>query len=288
MKFGFILPNYGTQASRLALIDSALAAESLGFESIWLTDHLALPEADAEQFGHIYEAVTTMAYLAASTRTIRLGISTLVLPQRNPVEVAKSIATLDVLSSGRINLTTGLGWSQGEYHNLGYNFANRAKRMNEAVQVLRTLWRGQRKSSYTGKYYQFENLVFSPTPVQLGGPPLWIAGDSIHALKRAVFLADGWHPNATTPQDLQEKLSQVRPLILNRPFTIAVRMSINFSLAESHGRILGGTHVQIIEQLSSYQASGMQIAIVNLLSESQAARERAMKLFMKEIAPAFR
>ena len=133
MKIGLILPNYGPEATRAGLLDSALAAEKLGFDSIWLTDHLALPKKDAGQYGHIFESTTSLAFLAAITSTIRLGISTLILPQRNPVEVAKSLATLDVLSGGRILLTAGIGWSQGEYRNLGYNFQNRAKRMNEAL-----------------------------------------------------------------------------------------------------------------------------------------------------------
>ncbi len=218
MKFGLILPNYGPDATRYSILDSALAAEKLGFDSIWLTDHLALPKEDAGRFGHIYEALTSMAFLAASTRTIRLGISTLILPQRNPLEVAKALATLDVLSGGRINLTAGIGWSQGEYQNLGYDFQNRGKRMDEALQVLRTVWRGQSKVSYKGKYYNFENMVISPGPVQPGGPPLWVAGNSKFALKRAVMLSDGWHPNAGSPQLLHEMLTQVQTLIAEPSF----------------------------------------------------------------------
>src|SRR5512141_1498707 len=98
MKYGVILPNYGPQAGRLPTLDTAQTAESLGFDSAWLTDHVAMPEADAARYSPILEAVTTLGYLAASTRLVRLGISALVLPQRGPVEVAKEIATLDVLS----------------------------------------------------------------------------------------------------------------------------------------------------------------------------------------------
>ncbi len=187
------------------------------------------PQKDAGQYGHIFESTTSLAFLAATTSTIQLGISTLVLPQRNPVEVAKSLATLDVLSGGRILVTAGIGWSQGEYQNLGYNFHNRAKRMNEELKVLRTIWQSQTSVSFKGKYYQFEDLVISPATVQAGGPPLWVAGNSIHALQRAVLLADGWHPNATSPENLQNLLEQIKRLILNRPFTVAVRFKLDFN-----------------------------------------------------------
>src|SRR3972149_5210821 len=113
MKFGIVLPNFGQDATRLSIVDTTLAAESLGFDSVWVTDHLALPQSNARQYGLIFEAVTTLSYLAGSTGRIRLGISALVLPQRNPVEIAKELATLDVLSGGRVILAAGIGWASG-------------------------------------------------------------------------------------------------------------------------------------------------------------------------------
>jgi probable F420-dependent oxidoreductase len=289
MKFGLVLPNFGPQASRFALIDTAIAAENTGFDSIWLTDHLALPKTDSEMFGHIYESLTSMSFLAASTRNIKIGTSTLVLPQRNPIEVAKSIATIDNLSGGRIIVSVGIGWSKGEYQNLGYDFKNRGKRMNEAIKILRTCWRGQSIVSFKGDYFQFENMSFSPTPVQSGGPPLWVAGDSQKALKRAIGLADGWHPNAHSPQVLEDRLSTVKSIIQLRPFTIAVRLNILFSSqSENEGSsIVSGNHDDIISKLKEYQKAGMNYAILNFRVKSQSERERSMKLFMKEIAPAF-
>ncbi len=287
MKFGLVLPNYGANATRLAIIDSANSAESLGFDSVWLTDHLALPKEDANRFGHIFESLATSAYLAASTRNIKLGISALVLPQRNPVEVAKMIATIDVLSGGRTMLAAGIGWSAGEYENLGYDFSNRSKRMSEGVRVLRTLWRGQSNVSFQGQYYNFKNLVFSPSPIQAGGPPLWMAGDSIHALKRAVFLADGWHPNASSPETIGKLLDQVRPMIQNRPFTVAVRFRLDFFPSEANRNGLYGNADEIIQQLKEYQAIGMNYALINFDAESHAQREQKMKTFFREVIPAF-
>jgi probable F420-dependent oxidoreductase len=289
MKFGIVLPNYGPQASRYAIIDSAIAAETNGFDSIWLTDHLALPESDAGVFGHIYESITTMSYLAASTRKIKLGLSTLVLPQRNPIEVAKSLATLDNLSGGRLIVSAGVGWSKGEYQNLGYDFHHRGKRMNEAVKILRTCWRGQRNVSFQGEYYQFDNMVFSPTPVQSGGPPLWIAGDSKIALRRAIGLGDGWHPNGSSPSHLKELLQDVRSITQLRSFSIAVRLGIipGHNPDPDQKSIISGSPDKIIKKIKEYQNAGMNYAVLHF-KVTQSERERVFYQFMNDVAPAFK
>lgn len=283
MKFGVVLPSYGPQATRLALIDALQLSESLGFDSAWLTDHLALPQTDASQFGHIFEALSTMAFLSASSGRIKLGLSALVLPQRNPVEVAKILATIDNLSGGRTMLAVGIGWSQGEYDNLGYNFQNRARRMDEYVRILRTLWRGQSPVNFEGSFFQIKEMVISPGPVQAGGPPLWIAGNSTHALKRAIFLADGWHPNATSPEQLETMLNPIRPMIQNRPFTVSLRFRLQFSEKMDDEKLLSGNPSDIVEQLRTYKAAGMNYAIINFLADNPAQRGRNMELFVREV-----
>lgn len=286
MKIGIVLPNYGPGATRMALVDTALAAEKLGFSSIWVTDHMALPQAEAEVYGHIFEALTTLSYLAASTSRIKLGFSTLVLPQRNPIEVAKQIATLDALSGGRVLLTAGIGWSESEYSTLGQNFKNRGKRMDEALVVLRTLWRGGKVISHHGKYYSFEKLVFSPAPVQSGGPPIWVAGKSSAALRRAIRYADGWHPNRVSPDDLQTMLSGVHGLLGTRPFTVCIRQSVQFSATPQDGLLLSGTATDIITGLQAYEKAGANYAVLEFQADSQPSRERAMRTFAQDILPA--
>lgn len=162
--------------------------------------------------------------------------------------------------------------------------------MNEAVKILRTCWRGQRNVSFQGEFYRFDNMVFSPSPVQPGEPPLWIAGDSQKALKRAIGLGDGWHPNASSPMELKESLLDVQSIIQVRPFTIAVRSGIllggNLELERS--TIISGNTKQIIQQINDYQNAGMNYAVLNFRVKSQSERERAVKQFMHEIAPAFK
>jgi probable F420-dependent oxidoreductase len=287
VEFGVALPSYGPQATRLNILDTALAAESLGFDHVWVPDHLALPKADAERFGHIFEAITTLAYIAGCTRRIGLGVSALVLPQRNPLEVAKQIATLDVLSGGRVTLAVAVGWSAGEYANLGYEFHNRGARMDDAIKVLRTLWRGGRVISYQGPFYRFEQVVFSPPPVQSGGPRLWVAGDSPRALRRAVLLGDGWHPNALAPQALAAALERVRPLLGGRPFDVIVRTRLTFDQPPPAEGYLGGDAEAVIAQLRALQAAGATGVVLTFVAETQAERERALRRFATEVRPAF-
>ena len=287
MKFGVILPNYGAGMSRLAVVDTAIAAETFAYDSVWTTDHMALPQAESGPYTPIFEALTTLAYLAASTAKVRLGVSALVLPQRSPLEVAKEMATIDVLSGGRAMLAVGIGWSSGEYANLGHEFANRGARMDEAVQVLRTAWRGRSVITYQGKYYQFEKASFAPTPLQAGGPPLWVAGSSDKALRRAVLLADGWHPTSLPPAEYARMLAVVRPLLGGRPFTVAPRLSLSFEPVEGKDTSLSGSPDQITEQITAYRAAGVTSIVLGFQAETQAARERAMRRFAADIMPRF-
>jgi probable F420-dependent oxidoreductase len=285
IKFGIILPSYGKQANRLPIVDTASLAEGLQFDSVWLTDHLALPQAESDRFPRLFEAISTLGYLAGVTRHIRLGISALVLPQRHPFEVAREIATVDVLSGGRTLLAAGIGWSQAEYQNLGYNFHNRGRRMDEAVKVLRTCWRGREVVSFHGEYYHFENAYFSPLPLQEGGPPLWIAGNSPPALRRAMTLADGWHPTNISVDGLRQAAASFSPLVKARPFTVACRLRLAFH--DSTGAELSGAPDQVIAQIRQYMDAGMNYALLHFVAENQPERQRAMQRFAAEVAPAF-
>jgi probable F420-dependent oxidoreductase len=285
IKFGVILPSYGTQANRLPIVDTANLAESLRFDSIWLTDHLALPQADSERFPRLFESISTLGYLAGITRYVKLGISALVLPQRHPFEVAREMATIDVLSGGRTILATGIGWSEGEYNNLGYNFHNRGRRMDEALKVLRTCWRGRETVSFQGEFYNFEQAYFSPLPLQEGGPPLWVAGNSSVALRRAMNLADGWHPTNINVASLQRAVDSFSPIVKARPFTVCCRLRLSFQ--QNASAQLSGSPGEVIAGLREYISAGMNYALLHFDSDSQAARQRAMHLFAAEVAPEF-
>jgi probable F420-dependent oxidoreductase len=139
-----------------------------------------------------YEALVTCAYLVALTKTCRVGTAVLILPQRNVLELAKSVATIDKLSGGRMMLGVGLGWLAEETEALGYSFSTRATRADEMIHVLRDCWSG-RTSGFNGSQLTIPaGLVFSPTPAQPGGPPILVGGVSPAALRRAGMVGDGW------------------------------------------------------------------------------------------------
>src|SRR5215210_6151453 len=175
MQFGIALPNFSRLGQREAVVEVAQRAEALGYDSIWTTDHVMMRKGQEEPYGHILEAITTLSYLAALTERVRLGISVIVLPQREPVLVAKQLATLDSLSGGRLIVGLGAGWNEAEFNYLGADFSSRGKRLDEYIRVLRELWTSP-EPRFDGQYVSFSDALFSPRSPQPNGPPIVIGG----------------------------------------------------------------------------------------------------------------
>jgi probable F420-dependent oxidoreductase len=288
MQFGAILPNFGTPAEPRSITSFGKKAESLGYDSIWTTDHVLLPEADSSRFGRLYEAITTLAYLAGKTNTIRLGISSLVLPQRNPIIVAKQIAALDALSGGRAMLCIGVGWSEGEFKNLGEQFSNRGARMDEAVQILHLLLKndGSEPLSFNGKYYQFNQGVFQPPSTQQSDLPIWVGGSSIASQRRAADLGDGWHPSSLGLDAFRQQVQSFLRLSGERTRAISLRIGVEFDTASSRAA-LQGTNRAIIDTLGEFQLAGLNYPVLAFQGESGIEMEENMLRFSEEIIPNF-
>lgn len=186
LKFGICLPNYGATGSAEGLRKVALAAEELGYDSVWTTDHILLSTQSGTPYERILESVTTLSYLAGITSKVKLGVSSLIIAMRNPVVAAKQLATVDNLSSGRIMIATSAGWNEPEFNHLGSNFHNRGKRLDENIRLLRELWNGS-VVNFEGKRtgITFKDAVFDPRPIQKN-LTLWIAGNSTAAMTRAM------------------------------------------------------------------------------------------------------
>src|SRR5712692_9868713 len=120
-----------------------MEAESNGFDSIWATDHILMPKNSGTPYERILDSITSLAYLAGVTEKVKLGISSLITPMRNPVVVAKQLATIDNLSGGRVMLATSVGWNEKEFSHLGSNFHNSGKRLDASIRLIRALWRGE-------------------------------------------------------------------------------------------------------------------------------------------------
>ncbi len=285
MDFGLILPNFGPRASAQSLFATAQAAERLGFHSLWATDHILLPEQDSERFGHLYEAFITLAVLAGVTQRVRLGVSCLVLPLRDPMLVAKQVAALDALSGGRAMLCVCAGWSQGEFVNLGQPFHERGRRLDEAIAVLRALWRSEGEPvDFDGRFFRFRNAVFSPRPRQPGGPPLWVGGNSPAALRRAARLGDGWHATGLDAATMAERAARLHEQVVERPFTLSVRVHLSFDGSNPLARLVGAPQ-EMAETLQAYRDAGLDLLAIQFPGESQAELKAAMGRFMEDVVP---
>ena len=177
--------------------------DTLGVDSLWFSDRIV-------GSGNTMEPVVTMAALAARSKKMKFGTSVLVLTVRNPVVLAKELATLDFLSNGRLLLVAGLGLEDPiEYGACGVAKHERGGRTDEAIVALRKLW-SEDKASFEGRFYRFHDVVIEPRPVQKPGPPIWIGGRSEAALRRTGRLGDGWLPSAVTPEEIGRAIQAIR------------------------------------------------------------------------------
>jgi probable F420-dependent oxidoreductase len=226
MKFGLRYCNIGPLSRREAALEIASFAEQAGFESLWTIEHVVIPAgyqsaypySDDGRFGwpedlDYPDPVMWLATIAGATSTIKLGTAIVILPQRNPVVLAKELATLDMMSGGRLLFGVGVGWLSEEFDAIGVPFSERAPRTDEAIDVLRTLWRDD-QASYSGRFHSFDRALMFPKPTQrIGGEPavpILIGGHSPAAARRAGRIGDGFFPARATPDDLGPLLEIVR------------------------------------------------------------------------------
>jgi probable F420-dependent oxidoreductase len=213
VQVGIQLPQWGEMATREALVGVARAAEAAGFDSVWVSDHVvyplegpaAYPQSEdgkppfAPEDGYL-EALTALGVVAGATERIGIGTSVLVLPMRNVVLTAKSLATLDVLSGGRLSVAVGAGWWAGEFEALGAEFATRGAVLDEQLSALAELW-GSGRAAAGGAHVRFPLVACEPRPLQAGGPPLWIGGEGPRAWRRvARSPSAGWHGVGYRPE----------------------------------------------------------------------------------------
>jgi probable F420-dependent oxidoreductase len=213
MRYGLTLPGRGPLATADNLAMLARRGEELGYDMVLAGDHIVVPK-DIDSIypytedgtfpgaasGEYLEQLTLLAFLAGQTQRIRLVTSVIIVPHRNPLVAAKALATLDVLSKGRLTVGIGVGWMREEFAALGLPpFAERGAVTDEYVQAFKELWSSD-NPTFTGKYCQFSNITFLPKPIQKPHPPIWVGGESRRAMRRTAQLADGWYPIGSNPQ----------------------------------------------------------------------------------------
>ena len=234
MKFGVCIPNYGETTSVEGLRTVALEAEKMGYESVWTTDHILMPPQSMTPYERIFESITSLAYLAPLTSTVKLGVSALILAMRNPVVVAKQLATIDHLSGGRVMLALGAGWNEKEFEHLGSNFHDRGRRLDESIKLIRALWSGGAEAKFEGKRipHKFSSAMFGPHPIQ-ERLTIWIGGSSRSAMKRAARLGDAWHPNVSPLETFRKLVSEFRTLPGAKDKQICVRIGLDLKAPSS-------------------------------------------------------
>jgi probable F420-dependent oxidoreductase len=195
MKLGFILPQIGPAASAEAIVSLAKRAEEIGYDSLWVTDRLLYPVqpqnpypgtpdgALPEVYKNVFDPILALTFAAAHTSRVTLGTSVLVMSYRNPLLLAKSLATLDSLSGGRLQVGMGQGWSKDEHDAVGVSMRERSQRGDEVVQALKAVW-GDDPVEFHGQFYQIPRSFVGPKPVQKPHPPIYLAAYTPGAMKR--------------------------------------------------------------------------------------------------------
>ena len=294
-KFGVFLPtfwsDYGRRSTAQAMREVAQAAEELGFDSLWACDHIVNSERHAGS-ARCLEPLILMACLVQQFPRLHFGTDVLVLPQRNALLVAKQAATLSVLSEGRFILGIGAGWSADEFRYLGADFERRGAHTDEAIALMRVLWR-QTPASFEGEFYNFKDAWFYPTP-EGGGPPIWVGGSSPAALRRAARFGDAWMPFwgkwDSFTYDLNKFLMQVQQLRTSeRGQTLKIAANVPLRIATESLEFatdIPQPAEQIVDVLQPYLEAGLEYVIWNIQSKDLTDYIKQMRLAVEKVMPA--
>ena len=314
MRYGFYLPTRGATATPDALETLLARGEALGFHSVMIADHIVFPTKIGSKYpytvggvfpggGDAFDQLTLATFAAARTRTLRLVTSVMILPYRNPVLTAKMLATIDVLSRGRLTVGVGVGWLREEFEALGApDFDRRGAVSDEYLRIFKTLWTTS-PASFKGEFYRFESLHFQPQPVQKPHPPIWIGGHSRAALRRAAKLGDGWHPVGANPavplapaefRGLLDELYRLTEAEGRDPgaLTISYKAPV-YDVAATRvtgpdRRPFAGAPDQVREDIETYARMGVSELVFDFRSESLAESLDRMERFATTVGPAAR
>jgi probable F420-dependent oxidoreductase len=313
MLIGFDMPTRGALANPENIARLAAEGEALGFDYLTLSDHIVIPtdiqarypysltgEFPAAGRGDWYEQLISAAFIAAKTTRLRLVTSVMVVPHRPAVLTAKMLATIDLLSNGRLIVGCGAGWLREEFEALGAPpYAERGAVTDEYLAAMRELWTSD-NPRFSGRHVQFADLVFAPKTVQKPHPPLWIGGESDPALRRAARLGDGWYPIGGNPAHLLDTLPRYRAGIerLHRHVREAGRDPARIALAlrvqrlgkaveprteEGERRLFSGSPAEIVEDLRALRGLGIGAVDFSLIRASVDLTIAAMREFRDDI-----
>ena len=303
MEFGCHLPIFGPAATRAGLLTFAREMERLGFDSLWASDHVVIPHTISSRYPYsetgefplsadttFLEPLTALAMVAGVTERARLGTTVLVLPHRHPVLAAKTLATLDHLSGGRVILGAGVGWMREEIELLGAPFDTRGAWSDEAIRIMRACWREER-TRFKGRFFTFDDIGCFPKPVH-GDIPIWMGGHSKPALRRIAALADGWHAAFPTAAGLEAGLAELRAECVTQKrrfedlaITLRAGLSIRPGPGGSNRKALQGTPEEIVADLRTFKALGVSHVLMEASYRDLGQMTRTFETFARDIRP---
>ncbi len=263
-QYSFRLPNadyLGFPATTEAIVKTAVKAEELGFDALFVNDHVIVDDSPrSEPWRNVYDPLMVLSYVAARTSRIMLGTSVLIMPYRNPIVTAKMFATLDQMSGGRAIAGIGAGWSEPEYDALGVPYRERGARTNEYLRLWKACWEPG-PTTFHGRFFSFDDMHVSPKPLQQPHPPIWIGGSGQPSLRRAARYADVWQPTPTPLPDFisnQSYLHDVSAEFGKEPPRSRMSFRVNFSnitgSSSSGDRPTGqGTPEQVASDMKRYR-----------------------------------
>ena len=307
MDFGVFLPVSGRAATRGGLVHAAQSAESMGFTAVWAADRIVIPWNIETPYNYNWsgsffvppeaqflEPLTVLAFLAGATETIRLGVSVLVMPYRDPVYWSKIVATLDELSTGRFILGVGVGWMEEEFAALGRAdlFAPRGRVADEHLDILRTLL-SEQHASHQGEFYEFSDIAFEPKGHQgRGHIDVWVGGEAKPSQRRAGRYGDSWFPYfpRVTPEDVAERFAYVRQVAEasgRDPEAIELNCCLSVEITaedvEQEPDLLRGSADQVAERLHAFREVGVQHCGLQFLVGRYPQRLEQMQRFAQNV-----
>jgi alkanesulfonate monooxygenase SsuD/methylene tetrahydromethanopterin reductase-like flavin-dependent oxidoreductase (luciferase family) len=285
---GVVLPNYGEAFDPGRLTAAATAAEEAGLDSGWTTDHVLPPSRHAPIYGTIAEALVTVGFLAGRTTRLRLGVSALVVPQRQPLLTLKQLVTLDVLSGGRLVTAVAAGWMEEEFQTLGASFADRGRRLDEWLDLVGDLLRQAPGRVVADGPIVVSDGWLAPAPTRPEGLELWVAGVSKHTLRRAAKTGV-WHPVALPLRELRSMAAEFRAQVpegrVVLRLAVALRNRLEEEATDERGRhMVAGPARWVAEQLNDYLEGGADGFVVDLGHSTPGLEDRIAR-FAAEVRP---
>lgn len=302
MDIGVHLPQLGRGASRQALIEFCSEAERLEVHSGWVSDHIAWPAKIESKYPYTEDGsfpapndmawldpIGTLLFVAAVTERMKLGQTVLIMGYRPPVQTAKLMATLDVLSEGRAILGAGVGWMREEFEVLGMPYDHRGARADEQLEIFTKLFT-EETPSYDGTYYQFPEIRFEPKPPQ-GRIPVWVGGASEAAFRRTARFGDCFHAAFEPIDTVRAEWARVQELVAEAgrdtaDVTLSIRLYLDPGSAMKPAVSVAGSSEQMIDTLSQWAAIDVSHVLVDITAPGgPKGRLEALQAFMTEVVP---